>query len=132
MNAVPVFLNQSGGLTTQATRPLAQDLLHPPPSGAVGGQALASPSLLSMPVAGGSGPASEPPPLEFISRTPEGLHAWYQGVGFKTGQTILGTAYRIREIRPPKVVLEGPSGRVEQATFRLEPPAAASHHPELP
>lgn len=132
MNTVPAFLNQLSGLTTQATRALPRDLLDPPPPGAMGNQALATPDLLSIPSVGGSGPASEPPTLEFISRTPEGLHAWYGGVAFKAGQTILGTTYRIREIRPPKVVLEGPSGRIEQATFRLAPPVAASHPPELP
>lgn len=58
--------------------------------------------------------------LEFISRTPEGLRAWYQGVGYTAGQAILGSAYRVREIRPPRVIVEGPAGPVAQSTFLFQ------------
>ncbi|HEU4952042.1 MAG TPA: hypothetical protein VFT46_08810 [Holophagaceae bacterium] len=89
---------------------------------------LDAPSLLVLPQTG-AGEATPPPELDFISRTPEGLRAWYQGLGFRAGETILGTGYRIREIHPPRVVLEGPAGPVVQSTIHLERPATA---PETP
>jgi hypothetical protein len=132
MNTVPDFLNQSVELTAQATRPLSAEQLSPPARTAAGGQALPSPATLNLDVDSGSGNIAPPPLLDFISRTPEGVRAWYEGTGFRVGQTILGTAYRIREIHPPRVVLEGPAGRVEQTTFVLERPEAGSPRPETP
>lgn len=132
MNTVPDFLNQSGDLTAQATRPLSAEQLSPPARAASGGLALSTPSTLSLDVDSGSGNVAPPPPLDFISRTPEGVRAWYDGAGFRVGQTIPGTAYRVREIHPPRVVLEGPAGRVEQTTFILERPEAGSSRPETP
>lgn len=132
LNGAPGFQNQSNTLTTQATRPLTADQLDPQTSPVVGAQIMATPNLLMLPSPTNAGLASEPPPLEFISRTPAGLRAWYQGVAFKSGQTILGTPYRIREIAPPRVVLDGPTGRIEQATFRLAPPSETPHQMEPP
>lgn len=132
LNTVPGVLNQSQQLTEQATRPLSQEQLSPPVQVTIGGGALLTPSTLTLDANSGSGNSAPPPVLDFISRTPEGYRAWYDGVGFKVGQLILGTPYRIREIRPPKVVLDGPGGRVDQATFTLAPPEAASPDPETP
>ncbi|HET8714415.1 MAG TPA: hypothetical protein VFM16_01215 [Holophagaceae bacterium] len=127
LNTVPGTLGDASGLATRATRPLDPDQLTPPASGPAPVR-LEAPSLLVLPQAG-AGEATPPPELDFISRTPEGLRAWYQGLGFRAGETILGTGYRIREIHPPRVVLEGPSGPVVQSTVRLERPAPPQETP---
>lgn len=127
LNAVPGALGDASGLATRATRPLDPDQLTPPASGPAPVR-LEAPSLLVLPQVG-AGEAAPPPELDFISRTPEGLRAWYQGLGFRAGETILGTGYRIREIHPPRVVLEGPAGPVVQSTVRLERPAPAQETP---
>lgn len=88
--------------------------------------------LNSSPTPSGGWARHTPPPLEFISRTPEGLRAWYQGVGYLPGQTLLGSAFRVREIRPPRVTLEGPSGAITQSTFLLSEPAEARSSKETP
>lgn len=127
LNSVPGSLALTGDLATRATRPLDAELLAPPASGGMPLQ-IHAPAQLVLP-SPGSGATAPPPDLDFISRTPEGLRAWYQGLGFRTGETLLGTSYRIREIRPPRVVLEGPAGPVVQSTVHLAAPAPS---PETP
>lgn len=125
-------LGSDSSLAAQATRPLTDDQLHPP--GATGSSlAFATPSLLVLPGAA-AGASAPPPDLEFISRTPEGLRAWYQGVGYRVGQTLVGSPYRIRDIHPPRVTLEGPAGTVEQSTFlySYSEPAAPPVSKETP
>lgn len=117
-------------LASRATRPLSDAQLMPGPPSLLGTR-FDAPELLAHPQAG-DGLATPPPPLEFISRTPEGLRAWYQGVGYLPGQTLLGSAFRVREIRPPRVTLEGPSGAITQSTFLLSEPAEARSSKETP
>lgn len=117
-------------LASRATRPLSDAQLMPGIPGTFETR-FNSPNLLAHPQAGDR-LATPPPPLEFISRTQEGLRAWYQGVGYLSGQTLLGSAYRVREIRPPRVTLEGPSGAITQSTFLLSEPAEARSPKETP
>ena len=132
LNSASVVLKPSLDLAAEATHPLSHAQLFPPPFQSSASQSLASPAMLVLPKSGNSASAAEPPPLEFISRTPDGLRAWYDGVGFKAGQTILGTAYRVLEIRPPAVVIEGPDGRRKQTTFTIQPSTRNSLSPETP
>lgn len=132
LNSASVVLKPSLDLAAEATHPLSHAQLFPPSFPSTASQSLASPAMLVLPKSGNSASAAEPPPLEFISRTPDGLRAWYDGVGFKAGQTILGTAYRVVEIHPPAVVIEGPDGRRKQTTFTFQPSTPNSVSPETP
>ena len=70
----------------------------------------------SMP-GGEAGSLQAPPPeLEFLIHTPQGSFAWFEGRGYRVGESLAGGGYVVSRIGALSVELTGPGGSILEYT----------------
>ncbi len=73
---------------------------------------------LVRPKPGGSADAERlaPPQLDFLIHTPHGSFAWFEGRGYRVGESLAGSGYVVSRIGVMSVELTGPGGSVLEYT----------------
>lgn len=73
--------------------------------------------------AGGSGPdLAAPPQLDFLIHTPQGAFAWFEGRGYRVGESLGDGGYVVNRIGATSVELTGPGGAILEYTNPLHSP----------
>lgn len=128
---VPPPLDQEAQLQTLARSSLS--LESTAPSGSVPRPGWYRDPLPKPKEEGGSVDSTPPPEVDFLVTTPEGTRAWFEGQGYRAGQSLNGKPFVVGSTTPTHVDLKGAGGRTRRWTNPLHRsgPAAPSS-PETP
>lgn len=117
---VPAELETRGPLEQRALAHLSPEAFLPPPSAQVlrpgGGEP--APVQRRTPSTQEAKPAPAPPP-DFLIEGPAGSQAWFEGQGYRPGQTLRARPFTVHGIRftpTPQVTLQGPAGTTTRST----------------
>ncbi len=66
------------------------------------------------------------PEVEFLVHGPSGARAWFDGQGFRQGESLPGLHYSVEKIGSTSVELKGPKGKTTQSTHPIHKVGAES------
>ena len=125
---VPGPLGQDEDLEVRARQPL--NIESPTAPDSVARPAwIRDPQPRSHPESAASTPAPE---VDFLVTSPSGSQAWFDGHGYKPGETLNGTPFRVGPIAPSSVDLSGPGGSTRRWTNPLHRSGPKAPSPETP